>query len=355
MLELQRGIGNAALTRTLARSRLDRLKKKHEGVHLQLKYAIEDVEHFRELLAATQVRWNEYHVGMTLLTRLHADVDPKIEQLKGLYADIGAEVDPDAKVKLVPELVKEIREKLEELTRDGQDADIEAVTKAYNTGKAQRTIKLGSEKQKLHAASAAEKELRKAQQAELEVQTKITDTGVTPQDAGPAFLRPARPTGRDALHTWITLSWKPFRNMDRAQLDHPKCFVYHLSKAQIETLIARLGSEIVADYSYQGWPTTRPALVDGVDGLVLPVQLQSMRAKVGVEILIDWIVPNRGHTAPAARLVESFGFTADDAKFESYGGTVTYANDRIRYEYNTGRRLIVSRDRSAVITYYNGS
>jgi hypothetical protein len=133
------------------------------------------------------------------------------------------------------------------------------------------------------------------------------------------------------------------------------CFVYWVPKTQLETLVARLGSQVVTEYAYQGWPSTRAPLVGGTAGLVIPVKISGMNAEFGAEILIDWIVPNPGHTAQAERLVDSFNFTSDETKFKDFGGTVTPTAGKIRYEYNTGRRLIVNATRTTVITYYNGS
>jgi hypothetical protein len=80
-----------------------------------------------------------------------------------------------------------------------------------------------------------------------------------------------------------------------------------------------------------------------------------MTAYFGVELLIDWIVPNPGHTAQAQSLVDAFNFTANETKFTDFGGTVTSTPGKIRYQYNTGRRLITNQARDTVITYYHGS
>jgi hypothetical protein len=342
----------------LGRARLQRLKKEHEVDHLKLGYAIENVENYRALLLATQRNWNEYQYQVYLPIEIGRKVDPHIARLKAILADIEGEVEPDARIAEAKTVIPKALKALNELSAMGQEADQAAVKKAYESGKEERVKRMNKELSNRQAAAAAEAQLQQAEAQALAIQSSITATGVTPNAGGPAF---SFPTGyqsavrRDNLHTWITLSWKQFRYLPREALNKPKCFVYHLSLAQLEALMNRLGDETVTEYDFQGWPSTRPALAGGVDGLVMPVKLGSMSAYFGAEILIDWIVPNHGHTTQAANLVASFNFTADQDRFESFGGVVTSSNGKIKYQYATGRRLIVNQARDTVITYYHGA
>jgi hypothetical protein len=354
ILSLQHTAGNAAVSRVLGGARLQRLRKQDETKHLQLGYAIEDIEHYRTLLLATQQRWNEYHHQEYLPLRLAAEVDPLIAELKTLRADVEAEDSPDAKLAKVPGLIKRALAALKQLNDEGQDQDKKSVPETYVKGNADRKARMQKELSDRAAAAAAQDLLDQAAAAALAVQTAISNTGVVPNDVGPAFAMPGGAGERDDLHTWITLSWQPFRNLPRHRLNDPLCFVYWLPKAQIEMLIGRLGTQVVTEYAYQGWPGTRAALVGGTNGLVVPVKISGMTAEFGAEIVIDWIVHNPGHTAPAERLVDSFNFTGDEARFTQFGGTVTRTPGRIRYEYNAGRRLVVNAARTSVITYYNG-
>lgn len=338
--------------------RLQRLKKEHEVDHVKLGFAIENVENYRTLLLATQRNWNEYQYQVYLTIEIGKKVDPHIARLKAILADIEAEVEPDARIAEARKLVPKALKALDELSAMGQEADRAAVKKAYEEGKAERVKRMTKELSNRQAAAAAEAQLRQAEAQALAIQSSITATGVTPNAVGPAFVRPTgyqNADRRDKLHTWITLSWKQFKHLPRWALDREKCFVYHLSLAQLQALMSRLGDETVTEYDFQGWPSTRPPLVGGVDGLVMPVKLGSMTAYFGAEILIDWIVPNPGHTTQAANLAASFNFTADQDRFESFGGVVTSSNGKIKYQYATGRRLIVNQARDTVITYYHGT
>jgi hypothetical protein len=342
----------------LGARRLQRLKKEHETQHLQLRYAIENIENYRSLLVATQTNWNDYHYQVYLQVELGKLVDPLIAELKAIYADVENEVTPDAKLLQAKKVIPKALKALDDLNAKGQPKDVTAVTEAYTKGKEALGKQYQKELSQRQAAAAADALLKQAAAAALAIQTQITATGIAPHDNGPAFDYPVGHNSadrRDKLHTWITLSWKPFRLLPRTALNNSKCFVYHLSKAQLEVLINRLGDEVVTEYAFQGWPTTRPPLAAAVDGLVMPVKLGSMTAYFGVELLIDWIVPNPGHTAQAQSLVDAFNFTANETKFTDFGGTVTSSPGRIRYQYNTGRRLITNQARDAVITYYHGS
>lgn len=342
----------------LGAPRLQRLKKEHETQHLQLRYAIENIEHYRSLLLATQVNWNEYHNQVYLAIELGKRVDPHIAALKTIYVDVENELEPDAKLAQAKKVIPKALKALDELSAEGQEKDVTAVTDAYVKGKEVRVKQYQKELAQRKAAEAADLLLKQAEAAAQAIQTQITATGIAPHDNGPAFDYPVGPgqkQRRDKLHTWITLSWKPLRLLPRQALNHSKCFVYHLSKAQLEVLINRLGDEVVTEYEFQGWPSTRTPLSGDVDGLVMPVKLGSMIAYFGAELLIDWIVPNPGHTAQAKSLVDAFNFTADEKKFTDFGGTVTSTAGKIRYQYNTGRRLITNQARDTVITYYHGS
>ena len=338
--------------------RLQRLKKEHETQHLQLRYAIENIENYRTLLLATQTNWNEYHHQVYLKIELGNRVDPHIAELKTISVDVENEIDADARLSRAKKVIALALKALDVLNAEGQEKDVAAVTDTYTKGKEARVKQYQKELSQRKTAAAADLLLKQAEAAAAATQTQITATGVTPHDNGPAFDYPVgtgRLERRDKLHTWITLSWKPFRLLPRQALNNPKCFVYHLSKAELEILINRLGDEVVTEYAFQGWPATRTPLIGNVDGLVMPVKLGSMSAYFGAELLIDWIVPNPGHTAPAKSLVVAFNFTADEQKFTEFGGTVTSAAGKIRYEYNTGRRLITNQARDTVITYYHGS
>ena len=71
-------------------------------------------------------------------------------------------------------------------------------------------------------------------------------------------------------------------------------------------------------------------------------------------LFVDWAVPNRGHSSSITRIAESFAFTAR-GDFETSWGTVERGGRNIAYRYNvSGKRLVTSADRSAVITYYDG-
>lgn len=338
--------------------RLQRLKKEHETQHLQLRYTIENIEHYRLLLLRTERNWNEYQHMIFLRNELDRLVDPHIATLKRLYADVDNELEPVVALDQAKGAARRALKALFELNSAGQEADATAVTNAYTKNKEELLQRCQREVGQRKAAERADLLLRQAEAAALAIQTQITATGVAPRDDGTAFDFPPNGrwsrTRRDALHTWITLSWKPFRLLPRAALNDSKCFVYHLSKAQLEVLINRLGDEVVTEYRFQGWPSTRTPLTSEVDGLVIPVKLGSMTAIFGAEILIDWIVPNPGHTAQANSLVAAFNFTADEAKFTEFGGILDMARGRITYRYPTGRRLVTRQARDEVITYFHG-
>lgn len=355
ILALQRTIGNASLSRVLGSARLQRLRKEDEEKHITSGYVIEGLEHYRSLLLPTQARWNEYHFQEYLLNRLAADVDPHIAQLKVLRAGVEAEDDPAAKIKEANAVAKKALDALKQINSEGQEADQKAVSETFDKGTAERKSRLTKELSSRKAALAAEALEQQAQAAALATQTAITNTGVVPNAVGRAFTRPNNATGRDDLHTWITLSWKPFRNLPRPDLDNVNCFVYHLTLSQLNDLMGRLGDETVATYDYQGWPATRAPLAATAPGLVMPVQLASMSARISAEVFVDWVLYNPGHTGPAKNLSQSFSFTADETKFTSFGGQIDTPQGRKVYRYNTGRRLIVNDSRDTVITYYEGN
>jgi len=355
VLALQRTLGNASLSRVLGRARLQRLRKEDEENHITLGYMIEGLEHYKSLLLPTQTRWNEYHYQEYLTLRLQRDVDPHIDRLKQLRLDIDAEVDPVAKFNEARAVAKKALAALHKINKEGQADDEAAVTEAFKKAAVDRKARLEKELGARKATLAAEALQQQLQAEEQARQQSITNTGVTPNAAGPAFVRPYNAVGRQNLHTWITLSWKPFRNLPLDDLRNVNCFVYHLTLDQLNDLLGRLGDVVVTEFGYQGWPATRAPLVNTAQGLVMPVKVSGVSARIGAEVVIDWVRHNPGHTAPAGNLVQSFNFTADEQNFQRFGGSIQTSQGRKTYTYNAGRRLVVTDSRDAVITYYNGN
>jgi hypothetical protein len=355
LLALQQTVGNASLSRVLGSARLQRLRKEDEERHITLGYIIEGLEHYRSLLLPTQQRWNEYHYQEFLLNRLGDVVDPNIARIKELRAGIEAEDDPVGKYKEAMKLAKETLDALKQINSEGQEGDQKSVAENFDKGTEERKARLAKELSGRKAAAAAELLEQQALAKAAARQQAITDTGVVPRaDGGPAFVRPNGKTRRDDLHTFVTLSYKPFGSLPRQDINNPNLFIYHLSLDQLNGLLSRLGDEFVSEYDYQGWPDTRAPLVATAPGLVMPVRLMSMSAYIGAEVFVDWVRYNAGHTGPAKNLSTSFAFTADEAKFREFGGQIENGNHRV-YRYNTGKRLVTTNARDTVITYYEGA
>jgi hypothetical protein len=358
LLALQPSVGNAALARlmTLRSPVLARTKAEHVEQLRTWQGHLEVLEDTVSAMLANERQFNAVYEGTRYVRLDIQKLEGYIATAKPLLADVEAEKDPDTALKkAISAITKGGKEKVQLEKLYDQDA----VRGARQKVAGERTEREKKERKASQQAALADERERAAKQKETEAaeaeeqrQTEMSALGITPNTAGAAYTRSDRAGERRQLLRYVQLRHPSFSTLSEDEIHRSACFVYHLTLEQIELIEGFLEGRKVSEWKQQGIPNNRSGA--GLPAtLVMASRVSGFMPEIGAEIFIDWAVPNRGHSSSITRIAESFAFTAR-ADFETTWGTVERGRN-IAYRYNvSGKRLVTSADRSAVITYYDG-